>query len=120
MAFFWNTGRKKIFTRYGYTAASRAGFYASTVWRKLRKWHLDQHPLCYYCEKEGIKKGANIVDHIRPIPQDSNGYDYPDVSLDPDNLRSCCWKHHSQKTRGKIKKTLPRQGKALQRQMESD
>ena len=62
------------------------------VWRKLRRIHLDKHPLCLHCEAEGKLTEASEVDHVVPVKI------APQRRLDPTNLQSLCKSHHSQKT----------------------
>lgn len=35
-------------------------------WRKRRRQHLRQHPLCTFCLKQGKVVAANVADHIEP------------------------------------------------------
>lgn len=66
-------------------------FYYSTRWKHVRDVHKSKYPLCIECEKVGIIKPCEIVDHI--IPRQHGGADY-----DPDNLQSLCKRHHLKKT----------------------
>ena len=38
----------------------------TSAWRKARVAFLRKHPLCVYCERNGITKSAEVVDHIDP------------------------------------------------------
>ena len=71
-------------------SASARGY--DRAWQKLRKEHLDQHPLCADCLEEGRLVEATEVDHVEPIEK------APERRLDPTNLRSQCKPHHSAKT----------------------
>ncbi len=62
------------------------------AWRKLRLWHLKQHPLCADCEACGRVEPAVDVDHQVPIAVD------PSRRLDPSNLSSLCRRCHNRKT----------------------
>lgn len=45
------------------TSSQRGYNYA---WQKARLEHLQAHPLCVYCEREGRVTAASVVDHIIP------------------------------------------------------
>ena len=62
------------------------------AWRKLRRRHLQQHPLCADCEERGQITPAKHVDHVEPIVR------APARRLDPTNLRSLCHSCQSRKT----------------------
>lgn len=79
----------QLYDRWRGSAASR-GY--DRVWRKLRAQHLDEHPLCLFCEEKGLVVAAEEVDHIEPIER------APDRRLDPTNLRSLCKPCHSART----------------------
>lgn len=66
-------------------------FYDLQAWRRARREHLAQEPLCRMCRAQGITKPGHHVDHITPI---SKGGD----PFDSDNLQSLCAEHHSLKT----------------------
>ena len=36
----------------------------TTAWQKARAVYLAQHPLCVFCEREGLVTAAVVVDHI--------------------------------------------------------
>lgn len=42
------------------------GWYSSTVWQKLRKHQLMEHPLCKFCAEKSLVVPATIVDHVQP------------------------------------------------------
>jgi len=62
----------------------------NTRWRKLRAWHLMQHPLCVLCAQLGRTTAGNTVDHIKP----HSGPDDP-LLWDPTNLQTLCRPCHS-------------------------
>ncbi len=71
-------------------------FYNSTAWRKLRAWFIVQFPLCKPCLKKNkytdcTRKGAGVVDHVKPINEGG-------APLDPENLQTLCTMHHNQKS----------------------
>ena len=59
-------------------------FYGLKIWRLHRAIKLAKDPYCLFCEERGIKKLANVVDHIIPIVVDW------DKRVEWDNLRSLC------------------------------
>ncbi len=58
-------------------------------WRKARLRHLQQHPLCVMCQREGKTVAAEVVDHIKPHKGDLT------LFHDPANFQSLCVSHHS-------------------------
>jgi 5-methylcytosine-specific restriction endonuclease McrA len=74
-------------------AATKAhdSFYDSPAWRKLRAHKLKLNPLCEYCEKKDKHVWGKIADHLLPRLL------WPELSLDLNNLRSCCDKCHQKK-----------------------
>ena len=56
----------------------------SPRWRRESKTHLDAHPLCVPCEKEGRTTAAYLVDHI--IPHEGNY----ELFWDHNNWQSLC------------------------------
>ena len=61
-------------------------------WRKARVIHLQEHPLCWWCQQAGRITAATVVDHIQPIAA------RPDLRLDPANFRSGCESCHNAHT----------------------
>jgi len=61
-------------------------------WRKIRRMHLIQNPLCAECLKQNIINLATQVDHIKPHRGD------PVKFYDRKNLQSLCTSHHNQKS----------------------
>lgn len=58
-------------------------------WQKAREGYLAKHPLCVYCQREGLVTVATVVDHIRPHRGDMA------LFWDPTNWQSLCSTHHS-------------------------
>lgn len=58
-----------------------------TVWQKVRKHHLLEHPLCELCKQAGKVKAAREVHHIKPINQGGGN--------ENSNLQSLCKSCHS-------------------------
>lgn len=63
----------------------------SPRWRRESKAHLDAHPLCVPCEKQGITKAAGLTDHI--IPHKGNY----ELFWDQSNWQSMCNDCHEAK-----------------------
>lgn len=69
-------------------------FYKSKAWRNARAYVLRRDLFC--CHDCGDR--ATEVHHVIPLtPENIND---PNISLNPDNLRSMCWKCHNQETLG--------------------
>jgi 5-methylcytosine-specific restriction endonuclease McrA len=41
-------------------------FYDTARWQRLRKFQLQEHPLCKFCLERGRVTSANVVDHVVP------------------------------------------------------
>ena len=65
----------------------------SNRWLKVSKLYRQEHPLCVMCEKKGILKLAECVDHIIAV----SGPDDP-LFYEPSNWQSLCHSCHSEKT----------------------
>lgn len=67
--------------------------YSTARWQKVRALHLRDKPLCVECEKKGIIKQANVLDHV--IPHRINGsIDFFDSS----NHQGLCTRCHNSKS----------------------
>jgi 5-methylcytosine-specific restriction enzyme A len=62
--------------------------YTEHQWRMARKGFLSQHPLCERCQREGITKVADVVNHR--IPHKGN----EQLFWDPGNWEAVCKWHH--------------------------
>jgi 5-methylcytosine-specific restriction protein A len=62
-------------------------------WRRLRRDHIQSHPLCVLCREQNIIRAGDHVDHRVPVQV------APERRVDPTNLRTVCHPHHSQLTR---------------------
>ena len=71
--------------------SENASFYQSRTWQKVRKAFFSTHPLCLWCEQEGVVKEGDVVDHIVEIKDGG-------AELSLDNLQTLCHRHHAQKT----------------------
>lgn len=63
-------------------------------WQKARERHLQAHPLCIECEREGCVTAATVVDHRIPHRGDQA------LFWDESNWDSLCTTHHNRKTAG--------------------
>lgn len=68
-------------------------FYHSRQWRKLSHRWLVDHPLCAECQRHGIVKQADLVDHITPVRVDWS------KRFDTSNLQSLCYACHNRKSK---------------------
>ena len=64
--------------------------YHSSRWIKDRALYLKANPLCIECKKEGKTTPATISDHIIPISEGGDEWDW-------NNRQPLCVKHHNQK-----------------------
>jgi 5-methylcytosine-specific restriction protein A len=67
----------------------RRGEYGSRRWRCIRAQHLQLHPLCVQCEREGLVVAAEVVHHIEPHEGDRTKFFLG-------KLESLCRMHHEQ------------------------
>ncbi|WDF81833.1 HNH endonuclease [Lacticaseibacillus pabuli] len=78
------------------THASRAAFYNSLEWVHMREAILirDNYE-CQWCKAAGrvtnINNAILEVDHIKPLEQ------FPELALDPNNLRTLCKDCHNKR-----------------------
>lgn len=56
----WGSDRGSAARGYGYK------------WQKARERYLMDHPLCCYCQRDGIITAASVVDHIVPHKGDAS------------------------------------------------
>ncbi len=70
-------------------SSARRGY--DRTWRRVRLFHLQEHPLCVVCLETGQTTAATEVDHIAPLTAGGE-------RLDSRNLRSLCERHHKQIT----------------------
>tara|TARA_Y100001973_G_C5109930_1_gene287149 strand:+ start:576 stop:920 length:345 start_codon:yes stop_codon:yes gene_type:complete len=68
-----------------------ASFYNSKRWRALRNYFIQKNPLCAQCKRDGKVKGAQCVDHIKPISMGGS-------MIDQKNLQSLCNSCHAKKS----------------------
>ncbi len=77
----------------GYTAA----------WDKARKAFLAEHPLCAFCERDGVVMAATVVDHIEQHHGDHK------LFWNPENWQALCKRHHDS-TKQRLERSRPRGG----------
>ena len=61
--------------------------YRTYRWQKIRKQHMDQHPLCVMCEADGKIVLAKICDHV--VPHRGN-----EIMFYAGPFQSLCKLHH--------------------------
>lgn len=83
------TNQKKSINR-----EERQKIYYSTKWRKLRNAHLQQHPLCELCLKDGKVVPAIDVHHIISFMSTDDPLKRLYLAYNPDNLMSLCKECH--------------------------
>ena len=62
--------------------------YNNPRWKRLRRKHLANNPLCVRCKKQGRTTAATTVDHEVPV-------EHGGAMWDEDNLQSLCSTCHS-------------------------
>lgn len=62
-------------------------------WTEASRKYRECNPLCLECQKQGIVKAAEAVDHIVPHGGDLEKF------WDESNWQPICWSCHSRKTR---------------------
>lgn len=62
--------------------------YGTARWVKLRAAHLAEHPLCAWCQEQGVVRAAEVVDHS--IAHKGN----ESIFFDPTVLLALCKPHH--------------------------
>lgn len=68
--------------------------YNTSAWQRLRTSKLASHPLCEPCERRGVAREADHVDHI--VSMSKGGEAFPEMN----GLMSLCASCHSIKTSG--------------------
>jgi 5-methylcytosine-specific restriction enzyme A len=77
--------RKEFDRRRG--SSHRRGY--TEAWRKARAVYLGAHPLCVFCERDGLLTVATVVDHIEPHDGDYEKF------WSQDNWQALCSQHHN-------------------------
>jgi len=63
--------------------------YSTQRWRKLSIVYKKRHPLCCECERNGLVRATEIVDHIKPAKS------HPELFWEWSNLRPLCHDCHN-------------------------
>lgn len=73
--------------------------YQDRRWKKLRAWHVRNHPLCQDCSEMDPPRVTAIqeVHHIIPWETGSTPAQQDDLAFDPDNIVSLCTHHHKKR-----------------------
>lgn len=74
--------------------------YHTTRWRKLRKAKIQANPLCECeeCKKRPVPRPANVVDHINPVKDGGEFFDWNNLQ----SMNSTC---HNRKSATEKRKT---------------
>ena len=64
--------------------------YKTERWRKLSVTFRKRNPMCAECERKGLTRYADLVDHIKPTKA------FPELFFDWRNLRSLCQRCHNE------------------------
>ena len=91
MPFFPKRKKKKSIPRRQRKTSSNQTFYSSSRWKKIRKLHKLDNPICAECEKKGEISPAEVTDHVIRM-QDGGSPD------DTRNLQSLCHRCHNVKS----------------------
>jgi 5-methylcytosine-specific restriction endonuclease McrA len=73
----------------------------TTAWQRAREAYLAQHPLCIFCERDGLVTAATVVDHVEAHHGDDARF------WDSGNWQSLCKPHHDS-TKQRQEKSRPR------------
>ena len=87
--------------RYAHHYHQGKHIYTSARWIALRDAHRSSHPCCELCERRGIYRPVDVVDHVKEISQGGEPFD-------PENLMSLCSECHHIKTGKEAKKVSKR------------
>ena len=66
----------------------------SKRWQKLRRWKLEQNPLCELCLHEGKVVSAVDVHHITPVETARSLDEMERLCFEPTNLQALCISCH--------------------------
>lgn len=67
----------------------------SKRWQQLRRWKLEQNPLCELCEREGKVVSAVDVHHITPVETARYVTEMEQLCFEPANLQALCISCHA-------------------------
>lgn len=88
---YWSPKPKKIWSN------TKSDFnYQCRKWRNTSINFRIKNPLCIQCELKGIIKPATVTDHIKPITQGGDPWDF-------ENMQPLCDSCHNKKSRSEQK-----------------
>ena len=87
----------------------------SKEWKQLRRWKLEQNPLCELCQAEGKVVAAIDVHHMQPVETARSLEDMRALCFNPANLQSLCIMHHA-----KVHKELKSHTREAHQQRQAD
>lgn len=76
--------------------------YNCSRWRKDRRLHLSQYPLCKQCLDQGIHRASRVSDHTKPVRDGGDPWSW-------DNRQALCYPCHNKKS-GREAHTRPGRG----------
>lgn len=74
---------------------------AYNAYRKIRNGHIQAHPLCEDCLKNGKVTAAEEVHHIKPFMSGATDIEKMALAVDPNNLVSLCHDCHMKRHKKK-------------------
>lgn len=89
----WRAKDKQAKPRGEYRKPEWARLYNNEQWREASKAYRLANPLCVECERHGVTKAAECVDHIEPHRGDYQRF------WNRHNWQSLCNECHARKTR---------------------
>lgn len=87
----WLKRKPKDTTSFDNRSNSNKDIYWSYRWKKDRAAHIRQNPLCVHCKDQGRITEAKVSDHIIPINQGGDVWDW-------ENRQALCHKCHNIKS----------------------
>jgi len=79
-------------TSKSYSKPEIAKLYYGRRWKRLRQMFIRYNPLCVNCKDNNIIMEGQVVDHIKPVSEDKDGF------YVWKNLQTLCRTCHSKKT----------------------
>ena len=83
-----------------YSKPEHAKLYYSRRWKRLRQMFIRYNPLCKDCKDSDIIKEGQVVDHIKPVSEDLDGF------YVWKNLQTLCRTCHAKKTAKEVNKRI--------------
>ena len=74
----------------------RNEIYNTTLWKKMRRAYIMEHPICEICELMGKTTLAEAIHHKISFMTVNNPIERDKLAFDSNNLMSLCNTHHSE------------------------